>query len=73
MDLSLNLEVDHITYTTKKLHSEKNNSRLWYMIKFHPITDYQFHMVEELSMYWYYHKLYNCGYSAHIMKKINFY
>ncbi len=74
MNMSMiNLEVDHLSYRVRKLPTEKSISRMWFIIKFRPMNDYQLHTVEKLSKYWYYHKLLNCGYSAHINRKINFY
>ena len=67
----MELEVDHVTYYVEKLPSERTNSRLWFMIKFFPVSDHQYMSVKNLSLYWYYNKMYNCQYSAHIDKKIN--
>ena len=72
MNSNIELEVDHITYIDKKITKETSNSRLWFIIKFLPKTDYQFYTTRKLSLYWFYNKILGCNYSSYIDKKINF-
>lgn len=66
----LELELDHVTYTVKKLHGEIDNKRLWFIANRTPQSDYEFTIHQKLSLYWYWKQKTNCGYSAQIEKQL---
>ena len=61
---------DHVTYTDAALPKERNNSRLWFIKRMNPRTDYDWETARKLSIYWYYTEKLNCEYNAVIQRKI---
>lgn len=61
---------DHVTYLDNPLPNENNHSRLWFIHKSYPLTEYDWYVARRLSVHWYYKKKCNCVYSAAVERKI---
>jgi hypothetical protein len=63
---------DHITYIDKKLpeESEYETSRLWFIKKYNPLSQYDWFVVRQISIFWYYNKNLGCEYNTVISRKI---